>query len=299
MVGPPGSGKSTYCAGLEQYFRAIGRPCALINLDPANEEPRYACDVDIKDLVVLENVQEELGLGPNGGLIFSLEYLEKNLDWLEQQLREPISQGKYLIFDLPGQVELFTCHSSLLKTLEIVTNVWNIRLASVQLVDCHLCSEPSKFLSAIMVSLSTMLHLGLPHVNVLSKVDLMGQLGELEFQPQYFLNPNNLEHLAEAVNDRMHPKFAKGTRNICNLLEDYGIVNFAPLAVEDVESLAYVVRLADKANGYAYTGAEESNSELQSVINRLDADDPEDIWERIEERLREKGPPAPQIPNST
>ena len=37
IVGPPGSGKTTYCNGMQQYLRLIGRECFVVNLDPANE----------------------------------------------------------------------------------------------------------------------------------------------------------------------------------------------------------------------------------------------------------------------
>lgn len=285
VIGPPGSGKTTYCAGLQQYCKAIGRPCAVINLDPANDDPKYECNVDIKDLVTLENVQEELNLGPNGGLIFCMDYLEENIDWLQEHISELEKEDSYLIFDLPGQIELFTCHDSLVKVIRSMTEGWGLRLASVQLVDSHLCAEPTKYLSAMVVSLSTMLHLGLPHVNVLSKVDMLRQYGELDFQPSYFLRPNNLQHLSHSVQQHMHPKFGRATESLCDLLEDYGIVGFAPLAVEDTESMAYVVRLADKANGFAFSGAPTATiTSMQGRVNILDTEDPEDIWERIEER---------------
>jgi hypothetical protein len=40
----------------------------------------------------------------------------------------------------------------------------------VHLVDAHLASDPSKYLAALLLALGAMLHLELPHVNVLSKV---------------------------------------------------------------------------------------------------------------------------------
>lgn len=45
---------------------------------------------------------QEFGLGPNGAMLYCLEYLEKNVDWLVERL-ETLEQ-KYLIFDFPGQV---------------------------------------------------------------------------------------------------------------------------------------------------------------------------------------------------
>lgn len=56
VVGPPGSGKTTYCFGMFQYLEAIGREAAVINLDPANhgEGLPYTPAVDIEELVSLE-----------------------------------------------------------------------------------------------------------------------------------------------------------------------------------------------------------------------------------------------------
>ena len=45
-----------------------------MNLDPAAEEMLYEPSVDIRELISLEDVMEELELGPNGGLIYCMEY---------------------------------------------------------------------------------------------------------------------------------------------------------------------------------------------------------------------------------
>ena len=45
---------------------------------------------------------EEFDLGPNGAMLYCLDYLEKNVDWLMERL-EGLNK-KYLIFDFPGQV---------------------------------------------------------------------------------------------------------------------------------------------------------------------------------------------------
>uniref|UniRef100_A0A8D2JFH8 GPN-loop GTPase 2 n=1 Tax=Varanus komodoensis TaxID=61221 RepID=A0A8D2JFH8_VARKO len=41
VIGPPGSGKTTYCLGMQQFLSAIGRKVAVVNLDPANEGIPY------------------------------------------------------------------------------------------------------------------------------------------------------------------------------------------------------------------------------------------------------------------
>ena len=64
--------------------------------------------------------------------------------------------------------------------------MWGCRLATVSLVDAHLCTDPGKYLSALLLSLSSMLHLELPHVSVLSKADMVEAYGELPFNLEYF-----------------------------------------------------------------------------------------------------------------
>ena len=67
VVGPPGSGKTTYCNGMQQFLTAAGRKVAVVNLDPANDTLPYECAVDIMDLISLQEVMREFKLGPNGG----------------------------------------------------------------------------------------------------------------------------------------------------------------------------------------------------------------------------------------
>ncbi|CAI5524686.1 unnamed protein product, partial [Closterium sp. Naga37s-1] len=47
----------------------------------------------------------------------------------------------YFLFDFPGQVELFTLHSSAQSIIKRLTDKMHYRLAAVHLVDAQLCSE--------------------------------------------------------------------------------------------------------------------------------------------------------------
>jgi len=62
-----------------------------VNLDPAAEEFVHEPDLDIKDLISLEDVMEEMGLGPNGGLIYCFEFLLENLDFITEAI-DPLSE---------------------------------------------------------------------------------------------------------------------------------------------------------------------------------------------------------------
>ena len=171
ILGPPGSGKSTYCGTLLDLLRAMGRPAVVINLDPANESPPYAPAVDVQDLISAADAMEAFGLGPNGALLYCMEFLQANMDWLEAQLAPHIAAGAYLILDVPGQAELYTSHDSLAAVLARLTRALDLRLVALHLVDTHHCADPAKFISGALLALQAMVRLELPHINVLSKAD--------------------------------------------------------------------------------------------------------------------------------
>lgn len=200
VCGSPGSGKSTYCYGKYQLFNAINRPISVINLDPANDTILYPCAINISDLITLKDVMDQYGLGPNGGMLYCMEYLEANYDWLEGKLKE-LGKDAYVLFDLPGQVELSTNHDSVKNIVgKLVKSGFRVRitafdlveylcinrasfelgqLAAVHLCDAHYVTDAAKYVSLLLLSLRAMLHLELPHINVLSKIDLLKQYGDL------------------------------------------------------------------------------------------------------------------------
>ena len=135
VIGPPGSGKSTYCAGMKQFLTAVGRKVAIVNLDPANHVLPYPCDVNMADLITLDDVMTSLGLGPNGGLLYCMDFLQTNMEWLHHKL-QLLQDAAYLVFDCPGQVELYTHNKSVKEITERLIK-WNIRVCYVLHKDCH------------------------------------------------------------------------------------------------------------------------------------------------------------------
>lgn len=168
IIGPPGSGKTTYCAKVYDFYKnKLNREVNIINLDPANDNMMYQSALNIMELISADEVMKSMELGPNGALIYCIEYLELNFDWLLSRLAN--IQNSYLLFDMPGQVELYTHHLSIRNIFEKLQAL-GYNLCAVHMVDSHYCSNPTKFISTLLLSLSTMLQMGLPHVNVLSKV---------------------------------------------------------------------------------------------------------------------------------
>jgi len=143
-----------------------------VNLDPAASPTSFEYEpaIDIKDLVSLEDVMGELGYGPNGGLVYCFEYLLQNMDWLEEELGG--FEDDYLIFDCPGQIELYT-HHPFLPTLVQNLSRLGIRTCAVYLIESQFMEDRYKFFSGVLSAMSAMVNLEIPWINVMSKMDLV------------------------------------------------------------------------------------------------------------------------------
>ena len=172
----------------------------MINLDPANEIPTtrrssdggsdskqdveeeetsnntqlpYETILDVcQDIISLDSVMSELNLGPNGGLLYCMEYIEHHLGEVIKLLKERLgiptdgniqhhSSRAYLLFDLPGQIEL-TAHSNVISRIaQRLVRELDLRLVCVQLVDAAVClTDVSKFIGSALVCTASMMRLG-------------------------------------------------------------------------------------------------------------------------------------------
>jgi GTPase SAR1 family protein len=170
VMGPAGSGKSTFCKTIQQHCQSIKRSIHLVNLDPAAEEFEFKPSIDIRDFVLLSQVMEELEFGPNGGLMYCLESLIENIDWLESQLEN--YEEDHVIIDCPGQIELYT-HGNIMNTIVETFTRMEYRVCGVYLLDYQFILDTPKFFAGIMSATCAMLQLGIPHINVMSKIDLL------------------------------------------------------------------------------------------------------------------------------
>eukprot|EP00979_Chaetoceros_neogracilis_P018352 scaffold10575_cov275-Chaetoceros_neogracile.AAC.6 len=338
--------KSTYCNGMQQYMRLIGRETLVVNLDPANEfhhkdaetnastktkakdkdtqkqSPSSHLPYDVildasEDIINLSSVMSELSLGPNGGLIYCLEYIHHHIETLIEMLTERIdaycqnnagAPAPYLLFDFPGQVELFTHNTSVQSILDRLVKEMDLRLAAIHLVDAHSCADASKFISAALLSTTTMLRLELPAVNVLSKIDLLSGYGDgsIPFNLDYFVECQDLERLLPYLegngvgtdmengnmedetermimedeeyrkarfntrNTRFYKRYHKLHRELCEVIDDYSLLSYIPLDINDAASVGRLVARIDKCNGYVFTGRSRQTGSTSSDAKSKD-----------------------------
>jgi hypothetical protein len=170
-------------------------------------------------------------------------------------------------------------------------------LAAVHLIDSHYITDASKYISVLLLSLRAMLQLELPHVNVLSKIDLIAAYSELReflrpqrtlrylltdgtnkkktaFNLEFYTQVQDLSYLeAELEKDPREKRYAALNRAICELIDDFGLVSFETLCVEDKKSMMRLVRAVDRALGYVppsvAAAADEEGLEGSAVLSDL------------------------------
>jgi len=276
VLGPAGSGKSTYCHALQEHCASLGplrrRKVHVANLDPAAEEFKYDVAFNIQDLISVEEVMDELQLGPNGGLLYCMEFLLDNMDWLQEEL-DQFDDDEYLLLDCPGQIELYT-HVPIMKRVIDQMKMWGFdSMLSVFVVDATFVCDPSKFISGSLLSLSSMIALELPNVNILTKCDLVDEqqverILDVESATQLWsieeYNAQRVHHLgATSTNKQALAKSKREqeieirrkrrnrlTEAICSLIDDFHMVSFLPLNITQEDSLDAVLSACDSTVNY-------------------------------------------------
>lgn len=114
--------------------------------------------------------EESLNYGPNGSLVFCLEYLLEHFDWFDDHLID--IEDDYLIIDCPGQIELYTHLNVMVQFIKHLQQL-NYNVCVVYIQDAQFMDDCHKFIGNILSALSTMVLFESPHVNVLTKVDLL------------------------------------------------------------------------------------------------------------------------------
>ncbi|KAF1963380.1 hypothetical protein CC80DRAFT_460055 [Byssothecium circinans] len=286
VMGPAGAGKSTFCTSLIQHLQNNKRPAFYVNLDPAAEEFAFEPDLDIKDLISLADVMEEMGLGPNGGLIYCFEFLMDNLDFLTDKLEE-VTDAYLIIIDMPGQIELYT-HVPILPELvkTLMHGSLNINMCAAYLLEATFIVDRPKFFSGTLSAMSAMLMLEMPHINILSKMDLVkGQVKNRELKRFLDPDPNLLDDdptRKKTKDDEEEGRrgyqdpgltssvmsgasFDRLNRAVAQLIDDFSMVSFLKLDVQSEDSLGAVLSYIDDA--IQYHEAQEPREPKDEVLD--------------------------------
>ncbi|MCS7144267.1 MAG: ATP/GTP-binding protein [Archaeoglobaceae archaeon] len=162
VLGPAGSGKSTFVKEFSNFLRNLGYDVKCVNLDPSSD-PIYQADIDIRNYVRTEKIMLEYGLGVNGAMLKSIELMSAFSDKLKLD-------ADFVLYDTPGQMEIFIYSDS---GIELVDKLKRVQTCGLFLIDASMVRTPENFVSAILQNVVVMLRIGLPTVTAITKSDLL------------------------------------------------------------------------------------------------------------------------------
>lgn len=198
--------------------------------------------VDIRDLISVDDAMEELALGPNGALVYCMEYLMENLEWLDDQIGE--FDSDYLVIDCPGQIELYT-HLPVIPRVVDLLQQRGYQVCAVYCVDATAPADASRFIGSAMAALACMVHLKVAHINVLTKTDLLPSRHTARR-----LCDSDPSDLLAALNQDTGDRFTALNAALAQLLEDFNMVGFLPMTATKPSSVTAVLGAADFALQY-------------------------------------------------
>jgi GTPase SAR1 family protein len=212
-VGMAGSGKTTFMQRLVSHLYTHPDPTApepsvskipptppyILNLDPAVHHVPFTPNIDIRDSVNYKEVMKQFNLGPNGGILTSLNLFSTKIDQvinlLEKRTAPPApapqpeqttvefmtNQGKstppppqaegvkHILVDTPGQIEVFVWSASGEILLSSMASTFPTVIAYV--IDTPRTTSTSTFMSNMLYACSILYKTKLPMILVFNKTD--------------------------------------------------------------------------------------------------------------------------------
>jgi GTPase SAR1 family protein len=213
-VGMAGSGKTTFMQRLVSHLythpdptqsepsvaKGSPSPPYIINLDPAVHHVPFTPNIDIRDSVNYKEVMKQFNLGPNGGILTSLNLFSTKIDQVigllekrtappepvkeaEQTTVEfmtnsgkekaatpaPQQQVKHILVDTPGQIEVFVWSASGEILLSSLASTFPTVIAYI--IDTPRTTSTSTFMSNMLYACSILYKTKLPMILVFNKTD--------------------------------------------------------------------------------------------------------------------------------
>ena len=183
VLGMAGSGKTTLMQRIAVHIHENQTPSYIINLDPAVTSVPYGCNIDIRDTVNYKEVMKQYQLGPNGGIMTSLNLFATKFDQVMSLVENKADSLEHIFVDTPGQIEIFTWSAS----GTIISDMFAYSFPTVLLyvIDTPRCTSPVTFMSNMLYACSIMYKFKLPFIVVFNKTDITSADFALEWMQDY------------------------------------------------------------------------------------------------------------------
>ncbi|MCJ1478989.1 hypothetical protein MMC13_007673 [Lambiella insularis] len=178
-VGMAGSGKTTFMQRINSHLHSKRSPPYVINLDPAVRTVPFDSNIDIRDSVNYKEVMKQYDLGPNGGILTSLNLFATKIDQIlglleKRTVPDPTKPTakpiKHILVDTPGQIEVFVWSASGAILLDSLASTFPTVVAYI--IDTPRTSSTSTFMSNMLYACSILYKTKLPMILVFNKTDV-------------------------------------------------------------------------------------------------------------------------------
>jgi GTPase SAR1 family protein len=177
---------------INAYLHEKKDPPYVVNLDPAVLNVPFDSNIDIRESVNYKEVMKQYNLGPNGGILTSLNLFATKVDQVlhllekrtspdpENPARKPI---KNIIVDTPGQIEVFVWSASGTILLESLASSFPTVIAYI--IDTPRTASTSTFMSNMLYACSILYKTKLPMILVFNKTDVKDATFAKEWMTDY------------------------------------------------------------------------------------------------------------------